>query len=134
MTRFNNIKDTAAYLNEWAAKDFKGMPEGTVANVLNHASPEVREALSRDYLGKQHLIESGGRLRPFEERVDVTAQMPDAMRKTYQRAEDEQTYMGLQERMGTAQQNERLINEAPTTLRDVLSASMDAHSEGGAND
>jgi len=126
MNRHNDIKDTAAYLAEHAKTDFKNMPEGTVMNVLNRASPEVRDALSTHYLGAQHLIESGGRLRPFEEKLDVTAQMPPAMRQTYQRAEDESTYMGLQERLGTQEANERIINDAPISLRDIIDASYDA--------
>lgn len=131
LSRFDSIRDTAAYLNEHAKTDFRHMPEGTISNVLNRASPEVRQALSSHYLAAQNLIESGGRLMPFEQKLDV--HLPDGMAKTYQRAEDEQTYVGLNERMGTAEQSQRIIDETPVSLRDIVSASMDHH-EGSTQD
>lgn len=124
MSRADELRDTAAYLNEHAKDNFARMPERTVANVLNRASPEVRAALTKDFLGRQHLVESGGRLAPFQDRVDPLADMPETMRTTYQRAEDEQTYAALNDRMGTLEQNQRLIDEAPVTLRDTLDAAF----------
>jgi hypothetical protein len=133
MSLREDINDTIGYLAEHAQSDFRNLPEGTVANVLNGLSPEARKDFNVHFKGTQHLVESGGRLAPFETKVPVEVYTTKPMRDTYQRLEDEQLYTGLQERMGTQEQNERIINDAPVSLREVASAAFDHH-EGSTND
>lgn len=118
--------ETARYLRDHAKTDFRNMPEKSITRVLNNASPEVRKAMLEQYKGREHFAETGGRidhngfLAPFTPREEPPP-IPKEMEKAIDRLRTEELTSILNQRMGSEQPDQ------PVTLRDIVSASMDAH-------
>lgn len=111
------------YLGEHARSDFKKMPEGSVAKVLNGISPEARKSFATQYLALDHARDAK-RNMPFEEKLtdeDIMGGLPETLRKTVDRIDTEQVTNRIHERMGT-QQAQAELNNQPPTLRETISA------------
>jgi uncharacterized protein YehS (DUF1456 family) len=113
------VESLNQYLREHSKSDFRNMPEKTVAKVLNGASPNVRFFMNANKNVVDDLEAGGGRYKPFQERI--TPELDKDTQAVFDRTRTEEITHGLNERMGTSTQAE------PATLRDIVSASMDAH-------
>ena len=129
--RFQDIEDTAAYLNEHAKSNFANMPERSIACVLNRAPPSVREAIAVQYKGLEHAVETGGRIdhngnpKPFAERNDsIYDDMPKNLKTTVDRMRTEELSTALMDRMGHEQ------HEQPVSRRDYLEAAFEGAENG----
>jgi hypothetical protein len=124
----------ARILRDAAKTDFKTLPGGSVSAFLNTLDSDTRFALVKEYKAREHLHDTGGRidsngfLKPFAPRIDLPP-VPKELDKTIDRLRTEEITQGLDSRMGTSQQTERIINEQPTSLRDLVEASIDHHSQ-----
>ena len=96
-------------------------PKRSVAKVLNNASPNVRFFMNANKNVVDDLEAGGGRYRPFQERI--TPASTRTLRLCSTGCARKRSPTGLNERMGTAPV------EQPTTLRDIVSASMEHHEE-----
>lgn len=113
------VESLNQYLREHSKSDFRNMPEKTVAKVLNGASPNVRFFMNANKNVVDDLEAGGGRYKPFQERI--TPELDKDTQAVFDRTRTEEITHGLNERMGTSTQAE------PATLRDIVSASMEAH-------
>lgn len=130
------LEQIQAHLKRHAKTDFQHLPERTVNAVFNNASPTVRQFLknNRDFI--QDLDAGGGRYRPFQDRLDVNALVPNDSKPILDRAMAEELSHGLTQRMTEtfastpAPSSE---SDSPPTAREILSAAFDHH-EGSTND
>lgn len=103
------------------------MPEGSINAVLNKASPAVRQHLMANQAIVSNFRSSGGREMPFEPKREIPdLPISKEVRQVLDRADTESAIYGLNERMGTAEDNSR-IADAPPTTRDFLEAAYDLH-------
>ena len=116
------VESLSSYLKTHGKDGFRNMHEKSIAEVLNKASPNSRFFLDANRKVVTDLDERGGRYRPFEEKRDMSALVPKEVKPILDRVATEDLTIGLNERMGTAP------IEQPTTLRDIVSASMEHHS------
>lgn len=123
------LQDIQDYLAGHAkAGTLDRLPEGSVAAVMNKASPAVRQHM----LGSKAVVEnfrnSGGREMPFEPKRDISdLNVPSHVRQVMDRADTEDVTHGLLSRMGS--DNSRIVDAGPPDLRETLSASFDAHQQ-----
>lgn len=125
----DEVLNAARYLREHAEKNFEALPEGSIAKVLNGLSPEARLVFAKQYMSFDHAREAR-RDMPFQPKLtdeELYANVNEPLRKTIERMDTEQVTMKLNERMNTQQENQRIEQEAPTTMRDVLDSAFDAH-------
>lgn len=124
------LEQIADYLSEHATpgRNSKPMPEGSVARVINGASPNVRHAL-------QTLSQTldTPRTLPFQpkltqEQIANTIGLdPRTTAAIKQRLEDEDIAAGLQAKMGTDASDAWNKPLSPPTDREIISAAVDAH-------
>lgn len=113
------VEDVTNYLREHSRSGFQNMPERSVAKVLNNAPPRIREYMQANKRFVDDLEAGGGRYKPFQERI--TPELDAPTQAVFDKVRTEEITHGLNERMGTAPV------EQPTTLRDIVSASMEHH-------
>ena len=113
------VESLNQYLREHSKSDFRNMPEKTVAKVLNGASPNVRFFMNANKNVVDDLEAGGGRYKPFQERI--TPELDKDTQAVFDRTRTEEITHGLNQRMGASTPDE------PTSLRDIVSASMEAH-------
>lgn len=128
------VFDISRYLRDHAKSDFRHMPEGSIAGVLNRASPEARRALAIQFKAAEHAAETGGRidehgnLKPFAERYDESRQRadrPKELNKAIDKLQTEQITNELSQRMGMPTPS----NDGPPDRREILSVAFDAHTQ-----
>lgn len=115
------VESLSEYLTGHSRDGFKNMPEKSIAEVMNKASPNSRFFMDANRKTITDLDERGGRYRPFEEKRDMAALVPKEVRPVLDRVATEDLTHSLNTRMGTQPV------EQPTTLRDIVSASMEHH-------
>lgn len=124
------LQDLQDYLEGHAKAGTLGrLPEGSVAALLNKASPRVREHM----LGSQDVVrnfrDSGGRELPFQPKKDISdLGLSDTIKQVMDKSDTEEVTHDLLSRMGTDTQD-----NSPPTTRDYLEAAFDHH-EGSTND
>ena len=120
------LADLTAYLRGHAeAGTLASMPEGSVAAVLNKASPNVRAHLAMNQNYVKEFRESGGRSMPFaEKRYLSDLDIPKETRAIMQQADTEEVTHGLLQRMGTTPPD-----NSPPSLREHIEAVMDNSQE-----
>ena len=122
--------DISDYLAERADPDQNPhglVAEGSIASVLNKASPPVREKLSR-------LVEAlqTPRFAPFQperseaERAEEFGLHPERATTVLAALDGQHVLHGLQQRMGTDSQ----LPRTPPSMADLLAAAYDKHSGG----
>jgi len=105
------------------------LPEGSMAALMNRASPEARAFMAQNREFVENFHESGGREMPFEpKRYLDENKLPPPARAAMQQAHDEDITHRLNQRMGTP-----TADTSPPTTRDYLSAAFDHH-EGADHD
>lgn len=119
------LQDIQDYLAGHAkAGTLDRMPEGSINGFLNRASPAVRQHLMANQAIVENFRSSGGREMPFAEKRTVDdLNVPKETRQILDRADTESVIYGLNERMGTAEQQSAISNEPPS-LREHISAAM----------
>ena len=129
-SRTEELFQVSNYLGEHAKSDFKKMPEGSVAAVLNGLSPEARKAFATQFVALDHARDAK-RNMPFEEKLtdeDIMGSLPETLRKTVDRIDTEQVTNRIHERMGTATHQAEL-NNAPVSLRETIAAAAGDNNE-----
>jgi len=124
------LEQVADYLSEHATpgRNAKPMPEGSVARVINGASPNVRHAL-------QTLSQTldTPRTLPFQEKLSqeqiasIVGLDPHITQAIKQRLEDEEVTAGLQARLGTDASDAYGKPLPPPTEREIIEAAVDMH-------
>lgn len=115
------LADLTAYLRSHSG-DFSRMPEGSIAAVLNKASPAVRAHVKANADFVEHVI-NGGRSEPFQPRLEIDPSRVDpATEAIAAQARTEDYSHSLMSRMGT--DNSR-IADGPPDLRETLTAAFD---------
>ena len=115
----------ADYLHEKANSQDGYMPEGSVASLLNGASPKVREK----FLHLSEALETP-RFAPFQperseaERAEEFGLDPNTTVTIKAAIDGQHVAHGLQKRMGTDAQ----LPRTPPSMTDLLSAAYDKHS------
>ena len=119
------LADIQAYLKGHAqAGTLDRIPEGSVAAVLNRASPNVREHIARNREMVEHVLQ-GGRSEPFQPPLTIDpSRVPPHVEAIAAKARTEDVTHGLLSRMNTDQSS---VVDAPPTTRDYLEAAFDAH-------
>ena len=122
------LKDIQDYLAGHAkAGTLDRLPEGSVANVMNRASPRVKEHMLGSKAVVENFRESGGREMPFEPKRSIEdLDVPTHVRQVMDRADTEDVTHGLLSRMGT---DNASINSGPPDLRETLTAAFDTNSQ-----
>jgi len=116
------VESLHSYLATHGKDGFKNMPEKSIAEVLNKASPNSRFFLDANRKVVTDLDERGGRYRPFEPKRDMSALVPKEVKPFLDRVATEDLTYGLNERLGTAP-----LPDEPTTLRDVIDVAFERH-------
>lgn len=105
------------------------LPEGSIAGVLNLASPEERQAMKASQQVVENFRESGGRSMPFQEKKSLDDLGIDAnIRKVMDQHDTEDMTVRLNQRMGTPTQD-----TSPPSMRDAIDLAFTEH-EGAEHD
>jgi hypothetical protein len=117
------IIDLQDYLASHATSGFDKMPEKTISNLLNQASPEARAFMLKNKQAIENFIESGGREVPFEpKRAFNPNDIPPPARALMEKSQAEEMTHSLNERMGTPKRD-----TTPPSMRDYLDISFATH-------
>ena len=114
------VEDLTNYLREHSRSGFQHHARTLDCEGDEQCSPAHSGVFMKPIRGlSTDLGGGGGRYRPFQERMHPRAQSPHSA--VFDHVRTEELTHGLNERMGTAPV------EQPTTLRDIVSASMEHH-------
>ncbi len=119
------LQDAITYLTEHAQS---GMPEGSVARVINGLSPAVRAKFEL----VSQMLETP-RMAPFQpkmgndEYAEAFGADPATLERIKQRMDAGTVATGLQRRMGTDASLAYGAQSAPLTLKEQLAAALDLH-------